>query len=82
MRFRPAFSCPCRTLPHIIGDAWHASGFQRKIDLRALHQLRVQTEKDWSMKLDPRDPPMPIREPGDEEDEDDLEDEDEDEEEE
>ena len=29
------------------------------------------------MKLDPRDPPQPIREPGDEEDDDDLEDEDE-----
>ena len=32
------------------------------------------------MKLDPRDPPKSIREPGDEEDQDDLEDEDEDEE--
>ena len=34
------------------------------------------------MKLDPRDPPKPIQEPGDDEDEDDLEGEDEDEEEE
>jgi hypothetical protein len=34
------------------------------------------------MKLDPRDLPKPIQEPGDDEDEDDLEDEDEDEEEE
>jgi hypothetical protein len=34
------------------------------------------------MKLDPRDPPKPIKEPGDDEDEDGLEEEDEDEEEE